>query len=150
MLADLIEEDEMANSLPESAHVMFRLTLDLLAGVNNKIADLDKEIARRAREDEVSRRLMTIRHSEAVVPIFIDRGAPLCAFARHWLPVGTQAPHRAGDKGPTIGPLQGRGAGRPAGGQRGRIDKNGPRSGLYRSLIRGCLTSVSSNDTNSL
>jgi transposase len=60
MLADLIEEEEMASSLPEAAHAMFRLMLDLLAGLNSKIADLDKEIARRAREDEVSRRLMTI------------------------------------------------------------------------------------------
>jgi transposase len=59
-LADLIEEEEMASSLPEAAHAMFRLMLDLLAGLNSKIADLDKEIARRAREDEVSRRLMTI------------------------------------------------------------------------------------------
>jgi transposase len=60
MLADLIDEEEMASSLPEAAHAMFRLMLDLLAGLNNKIADLDKEIARRAREDEVSRRLMTV------------------------------------------------------------------------------------------
>jgi transposase len=55
MLADLIDEEEMASSLPEAAHAMFRLMLDLLAGLNSKIADLDKEIARRAREDEVSR-----------------------------------------------------------------------------------------------
>jgi transposase len=60
MLADLIEEEEMASSLPEAAHAMFRLMLDLLASLNGKITDLDKEIARRAREDEVSRRLMTI------------------------------------------------------------------------------------------
>jgi transposase len=60
MLADLIEEVEMANSLPEAAHTMFRLMLDLLASLNGRIADLDKEIARRAREDEVSRRLMTV------------------------------------------------------------------------------------------
>ena len=57
MLADLLEEEEMASSLPEAARAMFRLMLDLLAGLNGKIADLDKEIARRAREDEVSRRL---------------------------------------------------------------------------------------------
>ena len=57
MLADLIEE-EMARSLPEAAHAMFRLMLDLLAGLNGKIADLDKEIARRAREDEVSRSML--------------------------------------------------------------------------------------------
>jgi len=60
MLADLIEEEEMARSLPEAAHAMFRLMLDLFASLNGKIADLDKEIARRAREDEVSRRLMTV------------------------------------------------------------------------------------------
>jgi transposase len=60
MLADLIEEEEMVSSLPEAAHTMFRVMLDLLASLNGKIADLDKEIARRAREDEVSRRLMTI------------------------------------------------------------------------------------------
>jgi transposase len=59
MLADLLEE-EMARSLPEAAHAMFRLMLDLLAGLTGKITDLDKEIARRAREDEVSRRLMTV------------------------------------------------------------------------------------------
>src|ERR1700719_792906 len=60
MLADLLEEEEMASSLPEAARAMFRLMLDLLAGLNGKIADLDKEIARRAREDEVSRRLLTV------------------------------------------------------------------------------------------
>jgi hypothetical protein len=60
MLAELLEEEEMASSLPEAARAMFRLMLDLLAGLDGKIADLDKEIARRAREDEVSRRLMTV------------------------------------------------------------------------------------------
>jgi transposase len=60
MLADLIEEEEMASSLPKATHTMFRLILDLLADLNGKIADLDKEIAQRAREDEVSRRLMTV------------------------------------------------------------------------------------------
>src|ERR1700723_2910904 len=50
----------MARSLPEAARAMFRLMLDLLAGLEGKIADLDKEIARRAREDDVSPRLMTV------------------------------------------------------------------------------------------
>ena len=66
MLADLIDEEEMASSLPEAARAMFRLMLDLLAGLDGKIADLDKEIARRARDDEVSRRLMTVPD---IVPI---------------------------------------------------------------------------------
>lgn len=60
MLTDLIEEEEMASSLPKAAHAMFRLMLDLLTDLNGKVADLDQEIARRAREDEVSRRLMTV------------------------------------------------------------------------------------------
>src|SRR4029078_5738294 len=50
MLADLLEEEKMANSLPEAARTMFRLMLDLLAGLNGTICALDKEIARRARE----------------------------------------------------------------------------------------------------
>ena len=60
MLADLLEEEEMASSLPEAARAMFRLMVDVLADLGGKIADLDKEIARRAREDKVSRRLMTV------------------------------------------------------------------------------------------
>jgi transposase len=60
MLAKLIEEEEMASSLPEAARAMFRLMLELLASLECKIANLDKEITQRAREDEVSRRLMTI------------------------------------------------------------------------------------------
>jgi transposase len=59
-LSDLIEEEAMISSLPEAARTMFHLMLDLLAGLIDRIADLDKEISRRAREDEVSRRLMTI------------------------------------------------------------------------------------------
>lgn len=60
MLADLLDEDEMASSLPEGARAMFRIMTDTLAELDGRIADLDKEIARRAREDEVARRLMTI------------------------------------------------------------------------------------------
>src|SRR5215468_10848952 len=36
MLADLLEEEEMANSLPEVARAMFRLMLDLLAGLKDR------------------------------------------------------------------------------------------------------------------
>jgi len=39
MFTDLMEEEEMANSLPEAALAMFRLMLDLLAGLNGKIAE---------------------------------------------------------------------------------------------------------------
>ncbi|MBB3957816.1 IS110 family transposase [Novosphingobium sediminicola] len=60
MLADLLEEKEMASTLPEAARTMLRVMLDLLGNLDDHIKELDKEIARRAREDEVSRRLMTI------------------------------------------------------------------------------------------
>lgn len=50
MLTNLIEEEEMASSLPKAAHAMFRLMLDLLAELNGEVADLDQEIARRAPE----------------------------------------------------------------------------------------------------
>ena len=60
MLADLLEEEEMASSLPQAARSMFKVMRDLLDELDGQVAELDKEIARRAREDEVSRRLMTI------------------------------------------------------------------------------------------
>src|ERR1700726_2570637 len=60
MLADLLGGEEMASSLPPAARSMFKVMLDLLDELDGRIAELDKEIARRAREDEVSRRLMTI------------------------------------------------------------------------------------------
>jgi transposase len=59
MLADLLDE-EIGSSLPESARTMFRMMADLLEELDDRIAELDKEIARRAREDTVARRLMTI------------------------------------------------------------------------------------------
>lgn len=59
LLGDLLE-DEMGSSLPEAARAMFRVMLGMLDELDIRIAELDKEIARRAREDEVARRLMTI------------------------------------------------------------------------------------------
>lgn len=59
LLGDLLE-DEMGSSLPEAARAMFRVMLGMLEGLDTQIAELDKEIAKRAREDKVARRLMTI------------------------------------------------------------------------------------------
>jgi transposase len=39
---------------------MFAMMVDMLANLDKRIAAMDKEITRRAREDEVARRLMTI------------------------------------------------------------------------------------------
>ena len=59
MLGELVE-DELGASLPPAARDMFRVMLGLLHELDRQITQLDKEIARRAREDEVARRLMTI------------------------------------------------------------------------------------------
>lgn len=58
-LGDLID-DEVGASLPTAARDMFRVMLGLLDELDIRVAALDKEIAKRAREDEVARRLMTI------------------------------------------------------------------------------------------
>ena len=87
MLADLLEEEEMASSLPEAARAMFRLMLDLLAGLNGEIADLDKAVARRAREDEVSRRLMTIPGiGEQLIITTIGRPEAIIRYRFHPVP----------------------------------------------------------------
>jgi transposase len=59
MLSDLLD-DELGASLPPAAVSMFRVMLDLLADLNERITALDKETAQRAREQETARRLMTI------------------------------------------------------------------------------------------
>jgi transposase len=60
MLADLLESGEIGQTLPEAARPMFTMMVAMLADLDGRIAALDKEITRRAREDEVARRLMTI------------------------------------------------------------------------------------------
>ena len=60
MLADLLEDEDMASTLPEAALPMFRLMVDMLAELDKRISMLDREVERRAKEDEAARRLMTI------------------------------------------------------------------------------------------
>jgi transposase len=82
MLGDLLE-DELGASLPEPARAMFTVMLDMLDVLNGRIAVLDKEIARRAREDETSRRLMTIPGIGPVAATAIAALAPPAeTFAR--------------------------------------------------------------------
>lgn len=59
MLRDLLE-DEVGQSLPEAARAMFKVMLTTLDQLDQQINALDQEIKKRAREDEVARRLMTI------------------------------------------------------------------------------------------
>ena len=134
MLADLLEEEGMASSLPEAARAMFRLMLDLLAGLNGKIADLDKEIARRAREDEVSRRLMTVPGIGPISATAIAAPAP---------PAETFAKGRDFAAWLGLTPLQ-----RSTGGKRklGATSKMGERT-LRRLLIIGSSAAASGQQT---
>ncbi|MXO46646.1 IS110 family transposase, partial [Erythrobacter vulgaris] len=56
-LAALLEDPD---AVPESARPVLEIMLDQMAVLSERIAELDREIARRAREDETARRLMTI------------------------------------------------------------------------------------------
>lgn len=61
VLASLLDDgEEMGATLPKAARTMLQLMAQQLSGLDEQIAVLDKEIARRAREDEDARRLMTI------------------------------------------------------------------------------------------
>lgn len=77
-LGDLID-DEANASLPQAAREMFRVMLSMLEELSRQIVDLDKEIARRAREDEVARRLMTIPGIGPIAATAIAALAPAAA-----------------------------------------------------------------------
>ena len=57
-LIGLLEEPD--GDLPETARATLQVLVDSLRHLDERIAGLDEEIARRAREGEVARRLMTI------------------------------------------------------------------------------------------
>ena len=52
--------EEASCPLPQSAREVFRVMIGSVKGLDERIRLLDREIARRAREDETARRLMTI------------------------------------------------------------------------------------------
>ena len=81
LLGDLLE-DEMGLSLPEAARSMFQVMLGMLEELDTRIAELDKEIAKRAREDEVARRLMTIPGIGPIAATAIAALAPPAATFR--------------------------------------------------------------------
>ena len=57
-LAELVESED--DALPETARATLQVLVDGLRHLDERIAGLDAEIARRAREDALARRLMTI------------------------------------------------------------------------------------------
>ena len=74
-LAALLD-DETGASLPQAAVAMLKVMLAMKEELDRQIAELDKEIARRAREDAVARRLMTIPGIAAITATAIAALAP--------------------------------------------------------------------------
>lgn len=56
-LAELLEDEA---AVPPGARPVLKLLIEMVAELDRRIGELDREIARRAREDETARRLMTI------------------------------------------------------------------------------------------
>ena len=96
MLGELID-DEVGASMPHAAQEMFRVMLDMLEKLDGQIADLDKEISRRAREDEVARRLMTIPGIGPIAATAIAALAPAAQLCDpgsfRWCPVKRWTSH---------------------------------------------------------
>lgn len=76
LLTELLEEGEMTSTLPAAAQPMFKLMIAMLAELDKQVAVLDREIARRAKEDEAARRLMTIPGIGPIVATAIIALAP--------------------------------------------------------------------------
>ena len=127
LTACLGEGDER---LPVEARVMLEVLADTIATLDGRVARLDAEIARRAREDETARRLMTIPGIGPVTATALVALAPPPDVFR-----------RGRDFGAWLGltPLQ-----RSTGGKQrlGRVSKMGERS-LRRLLIIGASAVVS-------
>lgn len=122
---DAIVQDEATDmALPTAAREMLREMFDLVKGLDERIARLDKEIGRRAREDEGARRLMTIPGI-----------GPITATALMALAPPAETFSRARDFAAWLGltPLQHSSGGRQ---KLGRISKMGERT-LRRLLIIG-------------
>ena len=74
-LADLLDAEAGA-SLPQAACAMLKVMHATVEELDRQIAELDKEISRRAREDAVARRLMTIPGIAAITATAIAALAP--------------------------------------------------------------------------
>lgn len=100
-LSSLIRDP--ASDFPEEAVPVLELMLASLDALGSQIAELDKEVARRAREDEVARRLMTIPGIGPVTAVALEALAPpFESFARSrnfaaWLGL-TPRQHSTGGK----------------------------------------------------
>ena len=75
--------EDPASALPPAAQLMLQLMLEVLDTLDHRIRDMDKEISRRAREDDTARRLMTIPGVGPITAVALTALAPpLEGFAK--------------------------------------------------------------------
>jgi transposase len=75
--------EDTACPLPESARAVFLVMIDSIRALDERVAGLDREIARRAKADPVAQRLMTIPGIGPITPTaLIALAPPLRASAR--------------------------------------------------------------------
>jgi transposase len=68
--------DDPASELPEAVRAILRVLVEELSALDGRVTELDREIARRAKEDAVARRLMTIPGIGAVTATALVSLAP--------------------------------------------------------------------------
>ncbi len=68
--------EDPTSDLPEAARAIFTLLIEQLRALEERVTKLDREIARRAKEDTVARRLMTIPGVGAVTAVALAALAP--------------------------------------------------------------------------
>jgi len=68
--------EDPASALPETVRVILAILVDQLRALDRRVAQLDTEIARRAKEDATARRLMTIPGIGAVTATALVALAP--------------------------------------------------------------------------
>jgi transposase len=68
--------DDQTSGLPQAARAVFAIMVETLKALDERIRQLDAEIARRAKEDEAARRLMSIHGIGPITAIALRALAP--------------------------------------------------------------------------
>ena len=115
--------------LPETVRELGRLLLDLIAGLDAQIKDLQKEIRAKARQDEEARRVMTTPGI-----------GPICASAIQAFAPPMESFRRGRDFSAWLGlvPRQGTSGGKP---RLGKTSEMGQRD-LRRLLVVGAMSVI--------
>ena len=93
--------EDPASDLPQAARAILAVLVEELRSLDERVAVLDREIARHAKENAVARRLMTIPGIGAVTAAALTALGPAGRDvpARSWQHIPTKAPVKLGFPG---------------------------------------------------